>query len=878
MGKKVFKENMLFNIDDERLNKIYSMIVNPRKKYGDYKKCEFHIHTPASNCYRFKEYKAKQDEDMEGKYRYEDLTIEEVIEYCQECGYLSDDKVNELIENLEWYESTKYIEELKMKKIPFNSLKEYLVYMAIAYKLNKEHIEVAVISDHNTVKGYNKLQFALNQYHDENFGRKSDVTRVELILGVEISCSDRNHLMVIYDANEIMILQKYLSEIIMDEKLGTYFDTRKVIEDLEKYKAITYISHINTSKLFGTGVYKKALFYRKGFIGFGVSNLDTIEREKDRIKNFKSDVENLAVIYEGDSHCINEIGKKNCWVKLSKVNFKSMSKAFLNHNICICNKKPEKTSKYIRGMVIDPGRYGFLRRSKDSSELNLLALNFSSDLNCIIGGRGTGKSTILNILEIIFSQQTDNLKILDFISKHKSIYIVFEVNDKEYLMEFICQSSYRYSYNEQPQLLKRAYTKEKKANGDIYYKLKPHWYNVYEVKNLGLKNTYKQVNEYHVPYILKDVFRRGYNINKLVNKISSDNIGDYIAEVVTYGIDYEDISSYIRELQGQNNLKFQKYLREHLNKIISMINERKKKFAIVTDKFNSENSSILRIEYSPISRVDVYFDLFLRIFDISEHSYASQYVGNTYLTWYEVQNYFEQLIKRVNYFELLDMLLNKKYSKMEKFIDISSVHDKDITYKEVNKGLNEITSENIKNIYTDIFNRVKKNRLLLEESIIKCFKVLDKFNIEFNINNKEDVVSPQNIFKRVEELSLGQQVAALLTFVFKFGIIANDNTPLLIDQPEDNLDNTYIYRTLVDSLKAIKNNRQVVIVTHSSTIVTNADAEEVIVMNSINNRGWVEKSGYPSEPVITRHIINYLEGGEESFKHKMNTYNTIIGN
>ena len=50
---------------------------------------------------------------------------------------------------------------------------------------------------------------------------------------------------------------------------------------------------------------------------FGLSNLDKIKREKNRIKNFRLDVENLAVIYEGDSHCINEIGKKNCWIKLN---------------------------------------------------------------------------------------------------------------------------------------------------------------------------------------------------------------------------------------------------------------------------------------------------------------------------------------------------------------------------------------------------------------------------------------------------------------------------------------------------------------------------------------------------------------------------------
>ena len=74
----------------------------------------------------------------------------------------------------------------------------------------------------------------------------------------------------------------------------------------------------------------------------------------------------------------------------------------------------------------------------------------------------------------------------------------------------------------------------------------------------------------------------------------------------------------------------------------------------------------------------------------------------------------------------------------------------------------------------------------------------------------------------------------------------------------------------------IKNSRQVIIVTHSSTIVTNADAEEVIVMKSNNEVGWIEKTGYPSDKVITRHILNFLEGGVDSFKHKMETYKIIL--
>lgn len=857
------------------LNRIYNLIDGPRKRYGDFKKCEFHIHTPASKCYRFIYHHQEENEDLEGKHRYEALSLEEVIEYSRKCGYLSDNMYNIINKNFDEYKSNEYEKNLIEKNIPFDSFKEYITYMTIAHKLYQEKIEVAVISDHNTIKGYPKLKFALNEYHKTRCDKST--TRVELFLGVEMSCSDKNHLIIIYDSNKIQRLQKYLDEIIMDEELGTYFDTRKIIEDMTKHNAITYIAHINSSNLYGSGIYNKTLFNSKGLLGIGITSIDKIDREKSRIRCHKKNVDNIAIVHEGDSHDIDSIGKKNCWIKLSKINYKALVKAFLNHQICIYNYKPVKTPIYIKGLVIETGKYGFLGISPDSKNVKptdkQLVLDFSSDLNCIIGGKGTGKSTVLNVIETVFSQQTDSLDMLNFISQHKRIYSLFYMEEKEYLLECIPQTTLK-DYHDYPILLNNSYYKE-----SIYLKLKPQWYNLYLVKrtNKGEK-VYEKIDERDVSYILKNVFRRGYNINKLVNKISNDNIGGYIKEVVTYGVNYQDINQYIRAMKSKSERNFQKYLRENLSNIISMIEERKSLFGSITSEFNERNNNILRIEYTPISKIEEYIEPFIDIFEVKESKYNSnKNVLNTYLTWGDVQQYFIELIKKVNYFQVLDMFLNKRFRIMDKYLDIEDFQSSPISFKGVNSGLVSISKDNKEAVYKTIFEKVKQNRKLLEKSIINCFKVLDEFDIKFNINSKEDVATANNNFKDIKYLSLGQKVAALLTFVFKFGIIAGDNTPLLMDQPEDNLDNTYIYKTLVESLKAVKNNRQVIIVTHSSTIVTNADAEEVIVMNSNNTRGWIEKSGYPSEEIITKHIINYLEGGEESFRHKMNMYNIIIG-
>lgn len=93
---------------------------------------------------------------------------------------------------------------------------------------------------------------------------------------------------------------------------------------------------------------------------------------------------------------------------------------------------------------------------------------------------------------------------------------------------------------------------------------------------------------------------------------------------------------------------------------------------------------------------------------------------------------------------------------------------------------------------------------------------------------------------------------------------------------EDYLDNQYIYKNLVRKLKEIKSKRQIIIATHSSTIVTDAKEEQVIVMNSDNKNGWIQATRYLNEKVIKLHIINYLEGGIDSFKYKMFMYNEIL--
>ena len=97
-----------------------------------------------------------------------------------------------------------------------------------------------------------------------------------------------------------------------------------------------------------------------------------------------------------------------------------------------------------------------------------------------------------------------------------------------------------------------------------------------------------------------------------------------------------------------------------------------------------------------------------------------------------------------------------------------------------------------------------------------------------------------------------------------------DDRPLIIDQPEENLDPKSIFDELVGLFQAAKNKRQVIIVTHNANLVVNADADQIIIANvGPHPTGALPPITYVSgglhEASIRRSVCDILEGGEKAF-------------
>ncbi|WP_407093744.1 hypothetical protein [Ruoffia sp. FAM 20857] len=73
---------------------------------------------------------------------------------------------------------------------------------------------------------------------------------------------------------------------------------------------------------------------------------------------------------------------------------------------------------------------------------------------------------------------------------------------------------------------------------------------------------------------------------------------------------------------------------------------------------------------------------------------------------------------------------------------------------------------------------------------------MEEFTIEFDVNAYESSRQLKSIFKDIKELSLGQKVVTILNLILSHGDFSNNHKPVIIDQPEDNLDSRYIYKNL----------------------------------------------------------------------------------
>ena len=131
----------------------------------------------------------------------------------------------------------------------------------------------------------------------------------------------------------------------------------------------------------------------------------------------------------------------------------------------------------------------------------------------------------------------------------------------------------------------------------------------------------------------------------------------------------------------------------------------------------------------------------------------------------------------------------------------------------------------------------------------------------------------------IQQLSPGTRGIVLLLLYLV--IDKDDYRPLIIDQPEENLDPKSIFDELVTRFRSAKRKRQIIIVTHNANLVVNTDAEQVIVASCLSHQqnqlpeiDYI--SGSLENPEIRKKVCEILEGGEKAFKEKAKRLRVVL--
>ncbi|WP_114748930.1 TrlF family AAA-like ATPase [Pleomorphovibrio marinus] len=163
----------------------------------------------------------------------------------------------------------------------------------------------------------------------------------------------------------------------------------------------------------------------------------------------------------------------------------------------------------------------------------------------------------------------------------------------------------------------------------------------------------------------------------------------------------------------------------------------------------------------------------------------------------------------------------------------------------------------------------------IETQLKKGYTTLDLYTYLFNLDYLIPEYKLKLGSKNLTELSPGERGALLLIFYLT---LDQGDIPLVIDQPEENLDNQSVFKILVQFIKKAKERRQIIIVTHNPNLAVACHAEQIvhIEMDKENGNQVRFTSGSLENPMINNSVIKILEGTYPALTTRTNTYGIIL--
>lgn len=320
-------------------------------------------------------------------------------------------------------------------------------YVKILDEAINANIEIIAITDHNTFKGYNTIRKMLT---DSQVAKRYN--NLYIVCGIEITCFSKHLLALFPDDFSEKDQDAFLREIGIDEStqgsedaLADNLGPALLIEKIGSYRGIAFLAHADANKGFLQSLCNNkpsqgelsfngkslAKIIKSKYL-FGVqcnsdSNRNILEKKLENA-DFQRPSGPLAFIKCSDCHGIKQdgyytgksghpLGSVFSRLKLSEISFDAMKMALLDSQMRVCTEDAAVPYPYIVGVAakspIIKGEDGYA------------TLHFNSELNCLIGARGTGKTTILEIMQSIIMPNGLDAKTLKRAYKKYDCAIVF---------------------------------------------------------------------------------------------------------------------------------------------------------------------------------------------------------------------------------------------------------------------------------------------------------------------------------------------------------------------------------------------------------------------------------------------------------------------
>lgn len=882
---------------------------------------------------------------------------------------------------------------------------------SIVDKLIEKDVKLFSITDHNNVDNVDEFRIIVDE-------KKASGIELEFLPGIEVR-TDRGkdgvaiHLIVIFPENftKQKIIDKFLSsddikltrtdliEKGKDKLIGETDETKlydkgcevftvsftKVIKLANELNLLTIAPHPKDR----CGVEKELDYMQRTGDSFAELIIDSVkaikimelpkEWEKAKVnrsfylnesKNF---IKVMPSVLCSDSHELSKIGTKYTWIKMDVLNFNALEQILFEPKIRIYigETKPKFTNPHITSIIVSGGYY------KDQE------LSFSPELNCIIGGRGSGKSVIIDLIRFVFNKYSTNDnefldRIYNLIRHTNSVEIGYnksfgvshkksrvldlsKTNDEYYDKSSIIDIDIEvdvFSQGKLKEITKKAEEKIKLVdeignNQEILNKLvtlrkdltknSDNQINLFNsISDLisainekdGLKNDIKRIEElledeeiqefqkieedkkYYdlllnnmiqyknnkVAFIedneeilnidfpnnpssrLESIKALSQNLFKEIKQSEEESLEniDKLIDLVEnqkienrdwnefYNSKLQEYNAYLKRKGAENLLDESQKLKQNKQRLIEIENNIEPKVANVFKKIKilqNERTDILNVYKTAIDTLRQ--DRIKTASDITQNNDLLKFEISEEKDFIELEKFLSDIVSGHNVkSKQIDLIISKKIEPIQicEYVKGNSI-DEFIS----KAGISAHTAGTIASELRGEYNLSDYELTPVNQHLfsLELIQLKDKIIVElFDQDTKK--------YKAFSKFSPGQQCSALLSI-----LLTSSNKPLIIDQPEDELDWNYIL-DFVEKLKLCKsdgdNLRQFIFVTHNQNITVLGESEKIVKVKHIASEDF-EQGSIVAEGGIERtdvkEAVLTLEGGEEAFKNRLRKYGIV---